>query len=65
MIDGVAVEVHHWLPDDFAPHAPESDCGCGPILHDQLPKRLLYEHIDQDVQLHPDYHTPPESPSER
>lgn len=49
-VDGFQVEVHHWLPDDFAPHAPESECGCCPVLHDQRPKRLLYEHLDQDTE---------------
>jgi hypothetical protein len=51
-VDGRPVEVHHWIPDDTAEHAPTSECGCGPILHDQVTDqgRLLYEHIDQDVE---------------
>lgn len=51
-IDGVWVDVHHWIPDDTAEHAPTSECGCGPIVHDQVAEkgRLLYEHIDQDVE---------------
>lgn len=48
VIDGVETQVHHWLPDDFAPHVPSSECGCGPTLRAQGPGRLLYEHIDQD-----------------
>lgn len=46
-IDGRDVQVHHFLPDDFAPHVPESECGCGPVLH-QRAEMLVYEHIDQD-----------------
>lgn len=51
-VDGRQVEVHHWIPDDTAEHAPTSECGCGPLLHDQVTDqgRLLYEHVDQDVE---------------
>jgi hypothetical protein len=48
VIDGVPTEVHHWLPDDFAPHEPSSECGCQPALRAQGTGRLLYEHWDQD-----------------
>jgi hypothetical protein len=47
-VDGNLVEVHHQIPDDFAPHAPTSECGCKPLLH-ALGWRLVYEHVDQDA----------------
>ncbi len=46
-VDGVRVEVHHIIPDDFAAHAPTSECGCKPVLHTR-PRMLVYEHLDQD-----------------
>jgi hypothetical protein len=46
-IDGRPVQVHHWIPDDSAPHVPDSECGCHPILHTE-PGILRYEHLDQD-----------------
>lgn len=55
-IDGVEVEQHHWLPDDFAPHVPDTECGCGPVLHDQRPARMLFEHFDQDALDHALFH---------
>lgn len=47
VIDGKDVAVHHWLPDDFAEHVPDSECGCQPMLH-QTDTVLLYEHVDQE-----------------
>jgi hypothetical protein len=50
-IDGRRVDAHHWIPDDFAPHVPDSECGCKPVLRAD-PERtveMLYEHFDQDT----------------
>lgn len=49
VLDGVTTEVHHWIPDDFAPHDPTPECGCGPNLRAHSPGRLLFEHVDQDA----------------
>lgn len=47
-VDGRDVQVHHFLPDDFAPHAPTSECGCGPQLRQVSDVLWVYEHVDQD-----------------
>lgn len=38
---------HHEIPDDSAPHAPTSECSCGPQRH-FVTGHVVYEHIDQD-----------------
>ena len=48
-VDGRKVQLHHTLPDDTAPHAPTSECGCGPVLHQVDAGMWVYEHIDQDA----------------
>lgn len=50
VVDGVTVDLHHWLPDDAAPHVPDLECGCGPQLIGNPDGVLLYEHNDQDDQ---------------
>jgi hypothetical protein len=40
-------EQHHDIPDDGAPHAPTSECGCGPQRH-LVGGHVVYEHVDQD-----------------
>ncbi len=47
-VDGRRVEFHHHWPDDGAPHAETSDCGCGPRLHQISDVLFVYEHLDQD-----------------
>jgi hypothetical protein len=50
VIDGAEVEAHHWIPDDTAPHVPDPECGCGPVIRDDTTDGvvLLYEHRDQE-----------------
>lgn len=48
-VDGRVVRLHHVIPDDSAPHAPTSECGCGPVLHQADPGTWVYEHVDQDA----------------
>lgn len=48
VVDGRDRDVHHWIPDDSAPHVPDPECGCHPILLDNPDGVLLYEHLDQD-----------------
>ncbi len=48
VIDGVEVEAHHWIPDDTAPHVPDTECGCGPIHRSDAQGVMLFEHLDQD-----------------
>lgn len=48
----VVVEVngewqHHDIPDDGAPHAPTSECGCGPQRSTSDLGHIVYEHDDQ------------------
>lgn len=45
--DGERLTVHHWIPDDTAPHVPHPECGCGPAARES-DGVLLYEHVDQD-----------------
>jgi hypothetical protein len=45
--DGVT-EVHHWIPDDFAPHIPDGQCGCHPVIRANPDGVRLFEHFDQD-----------------
>jgi hypothetical protein len=45
----VAGEIqHHDIPDDGAPHAPTSECGCAPQRH-LVNGHTVYEHVDQDL----------------
>lgn len=46
VIDVDGDEQHHDIPDDGAPHAPSSECGCGPAVRLAGPHRV-YEHVDQ------------------
>jgi hypothetical protein len=39
---------HHEIPDDDAPHAPTSECGCGPQRY-TVGGHVVYEHVDQDL----------------
>jgi hypothetical protein len=39
---------HHDIPDDGAPHAATSECGCGPARYD-VRGHIVYEHVDQDL----------------
>jgi hypothetical protein len=39
---------HHDIPDDGAPHAPTSECGCGPARY-LTAGGVVYEHVDQDL----------------
>lgn len=39
---------HHAIPDDGAPHAPTSECGCGPQRY-IAGGHIVYEHVDQDL----------------
>lgn len=48
-VDGVDVEVHHWIPDDTAPHVPDTGCGCQPVKRDDAQGVILFEHFDQDA----------------
>ena len=41
-------EQHHDIPDDSAPHAPTSECGCGPARY-VTAGGIVYEHVDQDL----------------
>lgn len=36
----------HEIPDDGAPHAPTSECGCGPA-REYRGGRPVYVHVDQ------------------
>jgi hypothetical protein len=47
-VDGRRVEAHHSWPDDGAPHAGSSECGCGPARREVSESLVVYEHIDQD-----------------
>lgn len=40
-------EQHHEIPDDGAPHAPTSECGCCPQRH-LVDGHVVYEHFDQE-----------------
>ena len=48
MVDGDQVEVHHRIPDDSAPHAPTSECGCRPEVFHARDGIRVYLHVDQD-----------------
>jgi len=48
VIDGAEVDIHHWIPDDTAPHVPDTECGCGPVLRHEAQGVVLFEHWDQD-----------------
>lgn len=39
---------HHEIPDDGAPHAATSECGCGPQRH-SIGGHVVYAHVDQDL----------------
>ena len=39
---------HHDIPDDTAPHAPTSECGCSPQRH-TVDGHVVYVHHDQDA----------------
>lgn len=41
-------EQHHAIPDDSAPHAPTSECGCGPQRVDA--RQVIYLHVAQTTQ---------------
>lgn len=47
--DGTRLEIHHVWPDDGAPHAPTSECGCGPERYDVSAGLVVYDHPDQDT----------------
>lgn len=47
-VDGRQVMTHHFLPDDESPHAPTTECGCGPELHEVSDVLWVFEHIDQE-----------------
>lgn len=51
--DGRRVHVHHAWPDDGAPHAPTSECGCGPQRLELSPVLVVYEHVGQDLDFDP------------
>lgn len=40
-------EQHHQIPDDGVPHAPTSECGCGP-QRDTAGAHVVYVHADPD-----------------
>jgi hypothetical protein len=48
LVDGVEVRVHHQIPDDGAPHAPTSECGCAPQVFHTDDGTRVYLHVDQD-----------------
>lgn len=48
-VDGTPVAVHHHIPDDGAPHAPNGECGCGPHLSGQGTAVWVYAHTDQEL----------------
>ena len=48
LVDVAGELQHHNIPDDFAPHVPTSECGCGPALH-VVAGHVVYEHVDQDA----------------
>jgi hypothetical protein len=48
LVDGVEVKVHHQIPDDCAPHAPTSECGCAPEVFHTEDGTRVYLHVDQD-----------------
>lgn len=49
VVDGRERSVHHWIPDDFAPHVPDPECGCGPQLTVlACGGQITYRHVDQD-----------------
>jgi hypothetical protein len=39
---------HHEIPDDGAPHAPTSECGCGP-QRDESTGHVVYVHADTEA----------------
>ncbi len=41
---------HHDIPDDGAPHAPTSECGCGP-QRETAGGHVVYGHVDQDADV--------------
>jgi hypothetical protein len=47
-VDGKPVEFHHWIPDDSAPHVPDTACGCGPQPEPNPDNVILFWHLDQD-----------------
>jgi len=47
-VDGVRREFHHQIPDDHMPHAPTSECGCGPQAREIPSGVIVFEHVDQD-----------------
>jgi hypothetical protein len=47
VIDVDGEQQHHAIPDDDAPHAPTSECGCRPRREDQ-DGHVVYVHADPD-----------------
>lgn len=43
-----SVEIHHWWPDDGAPHIEGLDCGCQPRIYLQQPDLIVAIHVDAD-----------------
>jgi hypothetical protein len=46
--DGERLEFHHQIPDDSAPHVPDTECGCGPQALENPDGVILFQHLDQD-----------------
>lgn len=44
-VDGDAQ--HHNIPDDGAPHAPTTECGCG-VQRVEEAGHVVFEHVDQE-----------------
>lgn len=49
LADQVKVKAHHQIPDDGAPHAPTSECGCSPEVFHTNEGVRVYLHVDQDA----------------
>lgn len=49
VVDAGGEQQHHEIPDDSAPHAPTTECGCGPQRETRGGHAVIV-HVDQDPQ---------------
>jgi hypothetical protein len=60
---GERFELHHVIPDDGAPHAATTECGCHPDIERVDYEFIVVDHKDQDIDLSLDAEEDAWSPS--
>jgi hypothetical protein len=51
IVDVDGEQQHHDIPDDGEPHAPTTECGCGPQRNTSEQGHVVYEHVDQGADV--------------